>query len=282
MNACMPQRRGRAAMAAAAAAGMLAALTAAGCSQQPAASRASVDSCIRFGVQAIRGHVIVTTLPPACQGLTRAQVNFAVGTALRSVAVGAGGKARQRERIAAASRYLERLVRTVPEQRAPQAPAPATHQPSRATLALIAACTWLIAASVGLWMMAGWAARGRRVPAGRPQRPPALNLAHLGLALTGLLIWVAYLATRVTGVAWAACVLLPPVAGLGMTLVFLPVSSRPADGSPNGYAGPGGTAAVPARGNPARRRPRVLLVGVHIAFATATILFAFLAAIGTG
>lgn len=272
----LTSRRNRAAAFAAAAAAVLAPLSAAGCAHQPAAARPSVASCTRFGIQAIRHRVTVTALPPACQGLTRTQVNVAVGAALRTAAVGAGGKARQRERIAAASRFLAHLVTTVPAQRAPQAPAPGAGPPSRALLGLIALGTWVITAALGLWMMAGWAPRSRSrapparsrdpsartpEPPARAHRPPPLNAAHLGLALTGLLIWAAYLATGVTGVAWAACVLLPAVAGLGMTLVFAPSRS----------------AAGPAAG-----RPPVLVIGVHVAFATATILFAFLTAIGPG
>ena len=39
-----------------------------------------------------------------------------------------------------------------------------------------------------------------------------LNFTHFGLALTSLLTWISYLATGVTGLAWAACGLLLPVA----------------------------------------------------------------------
>ena len=45
--------------------------------------------------------------------------------------------------------------------------------------------------------------------------------AHSGLAVTGLLAWIACLVTGLTGVAWIACVLLLPVTGLGMALVIL-------------------------------------------------------------
>jgi hypothetical protein len=55
-------------------------------------------------------------------------------------------------------------------------------------------------------------------------------------------------------VAWAACALLLPTAGLGMTLVFLSA--------------------------PRTRRPPVLAVGAHVAVAIVTILFAFLTAAG--
>jgi hypothetical protein len=279
------------------AAAALAGLAAAGCSQQSAGPRASVGSCVQFGVEAIRQHRTVTSLPPACRGLTRAQVNFAVGSALHSAAIGARGKARQRERIARASHYLQRLVTAVPAQPSqPPVPAAGAPQASPAALGLIAACTWLITVALGLSMMArGIARRPRRAPAGQPRRIPALNLAHLGLALTGLLVWIAYLATGVAAVAWTACALLPPVAGLGMTLVFLSPATSPADGATTLHAARG-TATVPAGdgspraprppvlagdGSPRAPRPPVLAVGAHIAFAAATILFAFLTAIGT-
>jgi hypothetical protein len=134
-------------------------------------------------------------------------------------------------------------------------------------------------------MMAGWIARSRQRPAvaGRSSRPPARNLAHLTLATMGLLTWIAYLITDVTGVAWAACALLLPVAGLGMTLVFLSPWTRPAESVSTAQATRGGTPGVPARGDQPRvRRAPVLGVSAHIAFATATILFAFLTAVGTG
>ncbi len=282
----MPGRRSRASTAVVVAAVALAGLAAAGCSPQSAAARASVESCTQAGIDAIRHHVIVTSLPPACQGLTRAQVNFAVAGALHSAATGARGKARQRTRIAKASQFLEHLVTAVPRQpREPQVPAPAARQASRAELSLIALCTWLITVGLGLGMMASWIARGRRrrAPAGPPARPPALNLAHFGLATAGLLTWSAYLATGVTGVAWAACALLLPVAGLGMTLVFLSPSAGPAGSAATAHAVPGRAPDAPVRGDQLRvRRPPVLVVGAHIAFATATILFAFLTAVGTG
>jgi hypothetical protein len=288
-------RQARPAAAVLLAGGLVLAALATGCSRQPATAGASVASCTQFGIAAVRHHVTVTALPAACRGLTRAQVNFAVGTALREAAGGGGGRLHQRARIGAASRYLEHLVSTVPRQPSrPPPPTPATKQASPLTLGLVALCTWLITVALGLWMMARWIIR-RGPPsaspdpaalphgrAGRLRRPPALNAAHLVLAGTSLLIWIVYLATRLTGVAWAACALLPLVAGLGMMLVFLPPSASSSDG-PAAAAPPAGTAGDRARDDsPRRPRPPVFAVAAHIAFATATILFAVLTAIGIG
>jgi len=275
--------RGKPAAAAFLAAGLVLAALAAGCSRQPATSRASVESCVQFGIAAIRHHVTVTSLPPACQGLTGAQVDFAVGSALRSAAIGARGKVRQRERIGQASQYLQHLVVSVPAQRGePPVLTPAAPRLSRSTLGLIALFTWLITVALGLWMMIRWILRGRarHTPAGRLRRPPALDLAHLGLASASLLTWIAYLASGVIGLAWTASALLPLVAGLGMALVFLPPSVRRADTTP-AQALPAAMSAA-ARGNSSHRRPPVVTVGAHIIFATATILLALLTAIGVG
>ena len=277
--------RGRAAAAAFLAAGLALAVLAAGCSRQPENPRASVESCVQFGIAAIKHHVTVTSLPSACQGLTAAQIDFAVGGALHSAAIGAHGKVSQRERIAKASHYLEHLVVSVPAQRGePQVLAPAARQVSRTTLGLIALFTWLMTVALGLWMMIRWIlrSRARPSPAGRFRRPPALDLAHLGLASASLLTWIVYLATGVIGVAWTASAMLPLVAGLGMALVFLPPSAGTAD-SAAAQALPAAMASAPARGYSSRgRRPPVVTVGAHIVFATATILFALLTAIGVG
>ena len=48
--------------------------------------------------------------------------------------------------------------------------------------------------------------------------------SHFGLAAAGLLIWVAFVATRVTALAWVAAGLLMPVAGLGFATLALFIS----------------------------------------------------------
>jgi hypothetical protein len=250
---------------------ILAAFGVAGCARQPAPPRASVESCVRFGMTAVRQHVTATALPPACQGLTAAQIDSAVGLALRSAASGVRGKAQRRQRIAQASRYLAPLFVAIPAPHSePQPLSPGTRWVSRTTLSLLALGTWVVTVALGLSLLARGMPRGsgRRRLAARLRglsgrvRLPVLNRAHLGLAAVSLLIWVGYLAIGTVGIAWVAAGLLPLVAGLGMALVFLPRL-------PGSAASPG-------------RRPAVLTIGAHVIFAIATILFAVLAVIGTG
>jgi manganese efflux pump family protein len=243
-------------------AGAVLAGAAAGCSSPPGVARASVTSCFQFAVTAIQRHITVTATPPACQGLSQLQVNVAVSRALHAAAAGARGKVRQRQIIAGDSSYVAGLIRTV---RVPSQPAVATSSsglPGQTAFRLAALAAWLVTVGLGLSMMARWITRTRR-------RNQPLNFAHFGLALTGLLVWISYLATGITGLAWAACGLLVAVASLGMTLVFLAAATTATD-------------APPGPDPPAARRPPVLVIAVHITAACATILLVTLAAIGSG
>jgi hypothetical protein len=121
------------------------------------------------------------------------------------------------------------------------------------------------------------------------------GLLHFGLAVAGLLAWGAYLATGLTAAAWVGCVLLLPVAGLGMALVSLWLPERSLAATtvqaatvPAAQAVPAGAAAgtgtIPdaaSPGPPTARHPPALIVAAHGVFAVATILFALLAAVGS-
>ena len=251
--------------------------TAAGCSSPSAVTGGPGTSCYQFAAQAIQRHVTVAAVPAACQGLSQVEVNVAVSRALRAAAAGVRGKVRQRKVIARDSPYVAGMIRAVPASGPPTASvspsgppggpaASPSRPPSREALGLAALAAWLVTASLGVSMMARWIIRARRQGSG--QRP-VLNFAHLGLALTGLLVWISYLATGVTGLAWAACGLLLAVASLGMALVFLGPAST-------------ATAHLPGDGPAPAGHPPVFVIAAHITAACITILLATLAAIGAG
>jgi hypothetical protein len=279
---------------------MLAGLLAAGCAQRPAGPpRPSVESCAEFGISAIQHHVTVTSLPAACRGLTRAQVNLAVGQALYAMTSNVHGKAQRRARARELSPLLGQLVTTVPAQRGPPpTAAPAGGQASGPSLGYAALISWLITVGLGSWMMARWITRGgfRRARLSKAGLPPSLIFTHFGLAVAGLLVWCAYLATGLAAAAWAGCVLLLPVAGLGMALLSLwlperslaattvPAATVPAATVPAAQAVPAvanAAAGAAGPGPPAARHPPALIVAAHGVFAVATILFALLAAVGS-
>lgn len=228
----------------------------AGCASQPAATSGSAQACYQFAARAIQQHVTVATTPAACQGLSPDEMNVAVSRALRAAAAGVRGLPERREVIGRDIGYVAGLERTVPSQSTPgQAGAPQpSRPPSRAALSLAALVAWLITAGLGLSMMARWITRIRR-----PARWPLPNFAHSGLALTGLLVWISYLAAGVTALAWVACGLLLAVVSLGMILVF-PLADGPGDDPP------------PAA------RPPAPVIAAHIIAACAAVLLAVLAA----
>lgn len=111
--------------------------------------------------------------------------------------------------------------------------------PSRG-LGIAALITWLVDAGSGLYMLGTWISRGglRRQRA-RDRLAPRVVFGHFGMASTGLLVWVSFLATGVHALAWLAVGLLTLVIGFGISTVTL-WTPFPADrdGDPGARAGP--------------------------------------------
>jgi manganese efflux pump family protein len=229
---------------------------------------ATEDSCYAFGVQAIKRHVTVTTVPRACAGLSRAQVNAAVGRAIKDV-VGPHPKAVARHLARRDQAYLAQLISTVPAPTAAPtvaAPAPAPER-SSGDLPLAALLAWLVTAAAGSYLLAGWLAVGgsrRRLRAVRIRATGLTRgfvVGHFGLALTGLGIWIAFLGTGVTALAWVSVGLVILIAGLGMGVL---------------------AADLPEPGARRRGGLPVTVIAIHGALATTTILLVLLAALGAG
>jgi len=280
-----------------------AALPAAGCSAgRPATSQATVATCYAFAVQALDRHVTVTSVPAACAGLTHEQINLAVDRAIRAV-VGPHRKAVARRLAHERAAYLSYLVTVVP----PRAPAPQAASPagpsSRLPLDLAALAAWVVTVAAGTWLLAGWIARGglARRYARAAGVPRAVIVGHFTLALTGLGVWVAFLAAGAAALAWAAVAVVLSVAGLGMATLAggLPEQRQPGDGplehqpATSVSPAPAGAAAVTGAGSRsaglAQARTAAIVVpagkpltviALHGALASATILLVVLAAIG--
>jgi hypothetical protein len=279
-----------------------AALLAAGCSAgQPATSQATVASCYAFAVQALDRHVTVTSVPAACAGLTHEQINLAVDRAIRAV-VGSHRKVVARRLAHREATYLSYLVTVVPA-RAPAPPVAAPSGPSsRLPLDLAALAAWAVTVAAGTWLLAGWIARGglRRRYARAAGVPRAVVVGHFTLALTGLSIWIAFLATGVPALAWTAVAVVLSVAGLGMATLAggLPEQRQPSDGPlepvTTGRSAPSGaglTGGEPRSAGSAQARTAAIAVPagkpltvivLHGTLASATILLVVLAAIGAG
>ena len=98
---------------------------------------------------------------------------------------------------------------------------------------------------------------------------------HLGLAVAGLLLWIAYLLLDNDRLAWIAFVVLLPVVGLGVGMFarWGAGRRRAAVGvSPSGAATAGGAL-------PAEQTLPVPVVAAHGVFALATVVLVLLAAL---
>ena len=83
--------------------------------------------------------------------------------------------------------------------------------------------SWLVTASLGGYMLHTWLARGglRRERARAGGLPPPLIFGHAGLAISGLLIWAAFVASGARALAWTAVGVLMVTVGLGLSTVTL-------------------------------------------------------------
>jgi hypothetical protein len=144
-------------------------------------------------------------------------------------------------------------------------------------LAIAALVTWLITASFGSFMLIRWASRGgvRRVAGVGTHFPPVRVFTHVGLAAAGLIVWIAYLVTDSSVLAWIAFADLVLVALLGGILVRQwTLDGRAAT-----------TAGVRVEANKVdlaeQHIPRPPVV-VHGIFAVSTLVIVLLAALGIG
>jgi manganese efflux pump family protein len=224
----------------------------------------SLSTCRAFGVRAIEHKTYVRSVPPACAGLSRADVNQAVGSAIRQ-AVGPLPKAAARKRAVADGRYLAPLIKAVPPS-PPQSVTITPSVPASAAAAEYAALgCWLATVAAGLYLALRMLGRRGLRNRGQAARLPAVVLAHGGVALTGLIIWIAFIASGQTWLAWIGAGLTWVIAGLGMATLIGGLPQPEADRRPS----PAGSA----------RRPRVLVIAAHGALATATLTLVVLAAI---
>jgi hypothetical protein len=169
------------------------------------------------------------------------------------------------------------------------------------TTGIAALIVWLFTASIGAYMLRTWIARGglRRQRTTGVGAPPSLVFSHPCAALSGLAIWIAYLASGVDTLAWLGVLLIATAITLGICMVTLwtpypirPDVARPAEEVR--HAGPGQhpdpftvtdemIASLLARPDQARRRRRLELVPlvpvVHGFAAMATFVLTVMSAI---
>jgi hypothetical protein len=160
----------------------------------------------------------------------------------------------------------------------------------------VALIVWFVTALWGLYMLAVWLIENDATRQGNAasRLPIPVILAHVGLAVTGLVVWVAYLLLDRPVLAWTAVGILVGIALLGLAMFarWIPVY-RMADDDVRVPVGAtvGATAAATAGGTLAGRSPRelpaegsfpLLIVLAHGAFAVSTVVLVVLSALGVG
>jgi hypothetical protein len=160
----------------------------------------------------------------------------------------------------------------------------------------IALIVWFITALWGLYMLAVWLIENDATRQGNSasRLPLPVILAHVTFAVTGLVVWVAYLLLDRPALAWTAVAILVAIALLGLSMFarWIPVY-RMADDEisvPVGAGAPGapGAEARAAAGMPSlRERPAegsfpLLIVLAHGVFAVSTVVLVVLTALGVG
>ena len=89
-------------------------------------------------------------------------------------------------------------------------------------MGIAALITWLSAAGGGLYLLAIWLIEYDRdfQAEARTRLPVPVISGHVLLAVTGLVLWAAYLFTDTATLAWAALADLGGVAALGLTMAW--------------------------------------------------------------
>jgi hypothetical protein len=132
---------------------------------------------------------------------------------------------------------------------------------------------WVITAAGGFGLLGIWLRRGGLESSSRPgaRIRPLLIFSHMALAAIGLGLWIIYLAGDADAVAWAAVIVLGPVAILGFSMLALWVQRRTKTPAVAGAAD---------LDQPAEQHFPVPVVVLHGLLAVTTLTLAILAAAG--
>ena len=124
-------------------------------------------------------------------------------------------------------------------------------------LGLATLLSWIFTASIGAYMLRSLVRHGalHRQRSVRDGLSPRVLYGHFSLALSGLVVWAAFLATGWDPLTWVAVALLTPAIGLGICTVTLWTPYPRSPGEPAQAEGPGQAEGHPSDGS--RRADRV-------------------------
>jgi manganese efflux pump family protein len=135
---------------------------------------------------------------------------------------------------------------------------------------------WILTAAGGFVMLSIWIRNGGHRQPSASHFPPPVIFGHFALAAIGLVLWIIYVASGTTAIAWIAFIVLLPVAALGFTMLARWIPTYQKRGTLTGAAQTA-TANVPAE----RHFPVVAVAG-HGVLAVVTLVLVLLTALGVG
>jgi hypothetical protein len=153
-------------------------------------------------------------------------------------------------------------------------------------MSIAALIAWLVTALGGFYLLGKWLARGgvRQQQTKTTRFPASLIFGHFLLAAAGLVVWIIYVVADTKALAWAAFVILLPVALLGFTMLarWIPVyrARTPAQTVRGGGSATATTAQESAV--PAERSFSLPIVIGHGLLAVITLVLVLLTALGVG
>jgi hypothetical protein len=143
-------------------------------------------------------------------------------------------------------------------------------------MAIAALIAWLLTAAGGFVLLGTWVAKGGTKSS---HLPTPVIFGHFALAAAGLVIWIIYVATKTTGLAWTGFILLLPVAGLGFVMLarWIPTyrARTPVPAATTGAAAPAAEAAT----GPAERHFPLPVVAGHGLLAVVTLVLVLITAL---
>jgi hypothetical protein len=144
-------------------------------------------------------------------------------------------------------------------------------------MAYVALITWFATILAGLYMLAVWLIERDVTDSGAADSrlPAPVIFTHLGLAVTGLGVWVTYLILDRPVLAWIAVSILALIAMLGVAMFarWIPVYREPEV--------PGAAQVLTTTGPPEGNFPLVVVCG-HGLLAGSTAILVLLTALGVG
>jgi hypothetical protein len=139
----------------------------------------------------------------------------------------------------------------------------------------VALVTWVLTAGGGFFLLGLWLKNGGMQQSDEPgaRIRAARVLSHFALAATGLVLWIIYVASSSSALAWIAFVILLVVALIGFTMLAIWMGQRRRRAE--------AATAAPGAGAPAEQAFPDAVVGLHGVLAAVTLVLVLITAIGS-